>query len=308
MSGGPLSGVLVLEIVGLGPGPFCGMMLSDMGADVIRVDRVDTSKMLSLHDPKFDVLARGRRSVALDLTKSEGIEVLLAMVEQADVLFEGMRPGVAERLGFGPEACEQRNPRLVFGRMTGWGQDGPLAKTAGHDINYLALSGMLHAVGRAGEPPSPPLNLIADFGGGGMMMTVGILAALLEVKTSGRGQVVDAAMFEGASLLGAMTHGLDAAGVWTTERESNLLDGGAPFYDTYRTLDERFVAVGALEPQFFAELVAGLGLGPLSDTQWVRSEWGVMRSQFTEVFESRTRDEWADVFRGVDACVSPVDV
>jgi alpha-methylacyl-CoA racemase len=306
MSGGPLSGVLVLEIVGLGPGPFCGMMLSDMGADVIRVDRVDTSKMLSLHDPKFDVLARGRRSVALDLTKSEGIEVLLAMVEQADVLFEGMRPGVAERLGFGPEACEQRNPRLVFGRMTGWGQDGPLAKTAGHDINYLALSGMLHAVGRAGEPPSPPLNLIADFGGGGMMMTVGILAALLEVKTSGRGQVVDAAMFEGASLLGAMTHGLDAAGVWTTERESNLLDGGAPFYDTYRTLDERFVAVGALEPQFFAELVAGLGLGPLSDTQWVRSEWGVMRSQFTEVFESRTRDEWADVFRGVDACVSPV--
>jgi len=308
MSDGPLSGVKVLEIVGLGPGPFCGMMLSDLGADVIRIDRVDASKMLSLHDPKFDVLARGRRSVALDLTKPEGVEVLLRLVEQADVLFEGMRPGVAERLGFGPEVCEERNSGLVFGRMTGWGQDGPLALTAGHDINYLALSGMLHAVGRADEAPAPPLNLIADFGGGGMLLAIGILAALLEANTSGRGQVVDAAMFEGASLLGAMTHGLAAAGVWTTEREVNLLDGGVPFYDSYRTLDGKFVAVGALEPQFFAELVSGLGLGlgAFSDVQWVRSGWGDMRSKFTEIFSSRTRDEWAEVFRGVDACVSPV--
>jgi alpha-methylacyl-CoA racemase len=306
MSEGPLSGVRVLEIVGLGPGPFCGMMLSDLGADVIRIDRLDASKMLSLHDPKFDVLARGRRSVALDLKMPEGVEVLLKMVEEADVLFEGMRPGVAERLGFGPDVCEARNPGLVFGRMTGWGQEGPLARSAGHDINYLALSGMLHAVGRADDPPPPPLNLIADFGGGGMLLAVGILAALLEAKASGRGQVVDAAMFEGASLLGAMTHGLAAAGARTTEREANLLDGGAPFYDSYRTLEGKFVAVGALEPQFFAELVTGLGLESLKDVQWIKAGWSDMRSQFTEIFASRTRDEWAEVFEGLDACVSPV--
>ncbi len=306
MSEGPLSGLRVLEIVGLGPGPFCGMMLSDLGADVIRIDRLDASKMLSLHDPKFDVLARGRRSVALDLRRPEGVEVLLTMVEKADVLFEGMRPGVAERLGFGPEVCEERNPALVFGRMTGWGQEGPLARSAGHDINYLALSGMLHAVGRADDPPPPPLNLIADFGGGGMLLAVGILAALLEAKASGRGQVVDAAMFEGASLLGAMTHGLAAAGARTTEREANLLDGGVPFYDSYRTLEGKFVAVGALEPQFFAELVTGLGLESLKDVQWVKAGWSDMRSQFTEIFASRTRDEWAEAFEGLDACVSPV--
>ncbi len=306
-SAGPLAGLKVLEIVGLGPGPFCGMMLADLGADVIRIDRVDASKMLSLTDARFDVLARGRRSIALDLTRSEGVDVLLRLVESVDVLFEGMRPGVAERLGFGPETCAERNPGLVYGRMTGWGQTGPLAKAVGHDINYLALSGMLHAVGRADQRPPPPLNLIADFGGGGMVLALGILAAVFEARTSGLGQVVDAAMFEGVSTLGAMTHGLAAAGRWSTQRESNLLDGGTPFYDTYRTADERFVAVGAIEPQFFAALVDGLGLGSeLQADQWDRAGWDAMRDAFVSAFRAETRDHWADHFAGSDACVSPV--
>ena len=306
-STGPLAGLTVLEIVGLGPGPFCGMMLADLGADVIRVDRVDPSKMLRLTEQRFDVLARGRRSIALDLTCQDGLAVLLRLVDGADVMFEGMRPGVAERLGFGPDVCAERNPRLVYGRMTGWGQTGPLAKTVGHDINYLALSGMLHTVGRADRRPPPPLNLVADFGGGGLMLAFGILAAVFEAKQSGKGQVVDAAMLEGAAALGAMTHGLAAAGVWSTDRESNLLDGGTPFYDTYRTADQRFVAVGAIEPQFFSALIDGLGLGDdLKEAQWDQERWDDLRQAFVAAFGAQSRDYWASHFSGTDACVSPV--
>lgn len=304
---GPLAGLKVLEIVGLGPGPFCGMMLADAGADVIRIDRVDASKMLSLTDQRFDVLARGRRSLALDLTRPEGVEVLLKLVESVDVLFEGMRPGVAERLGFGPEACSVRNPALVYGRMTGWGQSGPLSRAVGHDINYLALSGMLQAMGRADQRPAPPLNLVADFGGGGMLLAFGVLAAVYEARTSGHGQVVDAAMFEGASTLGVMTHGLAAAGIWTVGRESNLLDGGTPFYDTYRTADNKFVAVGALEPHFFSALVDGLGLDEqLKLSQWDQTGWGDLRKLLASSFGSQSRDHWSEHFDGTDACVTPV--
>ena len=301
---GPLAGIRVVEIASLAPAPFGCMILSDLGADVLRVDRVGAAAVpMATGGP----LERGRRSIALNLQDPAGVGLLLRLLEDADVLVEGFRPGVAERLGFGPDVCAQRNPRLVFARMTGWGQDGPLAPTAGHDIDYIAVAGTLHPIGRAGERPVPPLNLVGDFGGGGMLMALGVLAALLERQRSGLGQVVDAAMVDGSALLAAFIHGLHAAGVWRDERGVNLLDTGAPFYDTYETSDGRYMAVGALEARFYGELVKGLGLaGEELPGQHDTAAWPVLRARFTEVFASRTQAEWTAVFEGTDACVSPV--
>ena len=301
----PLYGIRVVEIASLAPAPFGCMILSDLGADVLRVDRAEicgTSAKAPL-----DPLSRGRRSVGLNLKDAAGVELLLRLVASADVLVEGFRPGVAERLGFGPQVCAERNPRLVYGRMTGWGQDGPLAPTAGHDIDYIAISGALSLVGRAGQPPVPPVNLLADFGGGGMLLALGVLAALFERERSGLGQVVDAAMVDGSALLTSFVYGLRAAGAWQDARGVNLLDGGAPFYDTYQTADGRYVAVGALEAKFYAELLAGLGLSAADlPPQHDRTGWPVLRARFTEVFLTRTRDEWAEVFASSDGCVAPV--
>jgi alpha-methylacyl-CoA racemase len=298
---GPLQGIRVVELAGIGPAPYACMLLADLGAEVLRVDRPVPGFSVAGHD----VTARGRQSVAVDLKHPAAAEVVLRLVERADVLVEGLRPGVAERLGVGPDACAARNPRLVYGRMTGWGQDGPLAPRVGHDINYAAITGALGAIGEPGRKPVPPLNLVADFGGGSMFLVTGILAALLERTTSGRGQVVDAAMVDGVTSLLAMTYGFRASGGWTDERGANLLDGGAPFYDTYACSDGEHVAIGALEPQFWALVVQTLGLQDLPE-QYDRSGWPVLRARLTEVFATRTRDEWAAVFDGLDACVSPV--
>jgi alpha-methylacyl-CoA racemase len=302
---GPLDGVRVVEIASLAPAPFGCMILSDLGADVLRVERPASCEP-GLPAP-VDPLSRGRRSVGLNLKDPVGVELLLKLVTSADVLVEGFRPGVAERLGFGPDVCAQRNPGLIYARMTGWGQEGPLAPTAGHDIDYIAISGALYPIGRAGERPVPPLNLVGDFGGGGMLLAIGVLAALVERQRSGRGQVVDAAMVDGSALLTSFIYGLRARGGWRDERGVNLLDGGAPFYDTYPTADGKFVAVGALEPQFFAALLAGLGLTDADlPAQMDIAGWPVLRQRFAEVFAQRTRDEWASVFAGTDACVAPV--
>ena len=249
---GPLSGIRIVEIAGIGPGPFCAMMLADLGAEVLRVDRAERARLPRPDRPNLDLLNRGRRSVAVDLKSPAGVEVVLRLVEKADALIEGFRPGVMERIGLGPEVCLARNPGLVFGRMTGWGQDGPLAKAAGHDLNYIALTGALHAIGRADSPPPPPLNLVGDFGGGGLMLAYGILAALLERARSGKGQVVDAAMVDGAAALMAIIFGAHASGWWRDERASNMLDGGAHFYDCYETKDGKYVSIGSIEPQFYA--------------------------------------------------------
>ncbi len=302
---GPLDGIRVIEIASLAPAPFGCMILSDLGADVLRVERAGASGPDAA--APVDPLTRGRRSIGLNLKDPAGVDLLLRLTETADVLVEGFRPGVAERLGFGPQECARRNPGLIFARMTGWGQDGPLARAAGHDIDYIALSGALHPIGRAGGRPVPPVNLVGDFGGGGMLLAVGVLAALVERQRSGLGQVVDAAMVDGSALLTAFIHGMRAAGAWRDERGVNLLDGGAPFYDTYATADGRHVAVGALEPQFYAALLAGLGLADADlPAQHDRAGWPVLRDRFTAIFASRTRDEWAEVFAGTDACVAPV--
>jgi alpha-methylacyl-CoA racemase len=302
---GPLVGLRVVELAGIGPGPHGAMVLADLGADVVRVDRPGG---LQVGDPtQPDPLLRGRRHVAADLKDPAGRETVLRLVDHADVLVEGYRPGVAERLGVGPDTCHARNPRLVYGRMTGWGQTGPLAPRAGHDINYLSLTGALHAIGRAGDRPVVPLNLVADMGGGSMLLLVGILAALWEARTSGRGQVVDAAMVDGASLLMQMIWTLRGQGGWVDARETNLLDGGSPYYDTYTCADGRHVAVGALEPQFYAQLLAGLGLDPADlPAQTDTAGWPTLRALFTEAFATRTRDEWVAHFKGTDACVTPV--
>ncbi|MFH1329531.1 MAG: CaiB/BaiF CoA-transferase family protein [Actinomycetota bacterium] len=295
----------VVEIASLGPGPFCAMVLADLGADVIRVDRKEagTGAPLTAVDP----LNRSRRSIALDLKNPAAAGVVLRLVEGADALLEGFRPGVAERLGVGPGACLARNPRLVYGRVTGWGREGPLAPRAGHDIDYLAVAGALHPIGRAGGPPTPPLNLVADFGGGGMLLALGVLAALWERERSGRGQVVDAAMVDGSALLCAMFYGMRSAGAWSDERGANLLDSGAPFYDCYETSDGGFMAVGALEPQFFLALLAGLGIDPSTlPFQYDREGWPVLRERLAAAFRTRTREEWEQVFSTLDACVAPV--
>ena len=298
---GPLTGVRIVELAGLGPAPHACMVLADLGADVLRIDRPGGS--IGLTSP--DLLTRSRRSVAVDLKHPAGPETVLRLVERADVLVEGLRPGVTERLGVGPEVCLARNPRLVYGRMTGWGQDGPLAPRAGHDLNYLAVSGVLSAIGEPGRKPVPPLNLVGDFGGGSMLLVVGVLAALLERSTSGHGQVVDAAMVDGASTLMAMTWALRGAGSWSDERGSNLLDGGAPFYDTYRCADGGYLAVGAIEPQFWAIVVDVLGLDDVPD-QLDEGRWPELRSRVAAVIATRDRDEWAAMFAPLDACVSPV--
>jgi alpha-methylacyl-CoA racemase len=300
---GPLAGIRVFEIASIGPGPFAAMVLADLGADVIRIDRPGASG-----GGGSDPLLRGRAAtIVLDLKDPEAIEMALRIVERCDVLIEGSRPGVAERLGIGPETCAVRNPRLVYGRITGWGQSGPRSASAGHDIDYLAVAGALHPIGSPDVAPVPPLNLVADFGGGGMLLVVGVLAALLERGVSGRGQVVDAAMVDGTALLMAMHFGLLAGGLWSDTRGDNLLDGGAPFYRCYRTSDDRFVAVGALEPKFYAALLDGLGVADeaLPD-QYDRTGWGRLGERFTAVFSGRTRDEWAAMFARRDACVAPV--
>ncbi|MDT8913758.1 CaiB/BaiF CoA-transferase family protein [Amycolatopsis sp. PS_44_ISF1] len=302
---GPLSGLKVVELAGIGPGPHAGMVLADLGADVVRVERPSGSLDLTAGRP--DPLLRGRRSVAADLKTDEGRERVLSLAAKADVLVEGLRPGVTERLGVGPADCHARNPRLVYGRMTGWGQDGPLATRAGHDINYIGLTGALHAIGRAGERPVPPLNLVGDFGGGSMFLLVGVLSALWERERTGQGQIVDAAMVDGVGVLTQMVWALRGLGSWSDERGTNLLDGGAPFYDTYVCADGRYVAVGSLEPQFYAALLTGLELDPASlPPQLDRAGWPVLRATFTRAFLSRTRDEWTGVFGEVDSCVTPV--
>jgi crotonobetainyl-CoA:carnitine CoA-transferase CaiB-like acyl-CoA transferase len=303
---GPLDGVRVIEIASLAPAPFGCMILADLGADVLRVERPENCGPAAA--APVDPLCRSRRSIGLNLKDPAGIRVLLRLAEDADVLVEGFRPGVTERLGFGPADCAQRNPRLIYARMTGWGQDGPLAATAGHDIDYIGVSGALEPIGRAGQRPVPPLNLVADFGGGGMLLALGVLAALLERERSGLGQLIDAAMVDGSALLTSFFYGLRAAGVWQDERGTNLLDGGAPFYDTYQTADGRYLAVGSLEPRFYAALLAGLGLADEAGLpgQYDRAGWPVLRARFTDAFLARTQAEWTEIFAGTDACVAPV--
>ncbi len=299
---GPLTGLRIVEIEAIGPVPFCAMLLGDLGADIIRIDRPGGSS-----DPLRTLMGRNRRSVAIDLKQPEGAQVALRILATADVLLEGMRPGVMERLGLGPEVCLTANPALVYGRMTGWGQDGPWAAQAGHDIAYIALTGALHAVGEADAPPPPPLNLFGDFGGGSLYLAMGVLAALFERTSSGKGQVVDAAMVDGAASLMSMTYEMKAAGMWRDERQANLLDGGAPFYRCYPTSDGGYMAVGAIEPQFYAELLARLELDPATlPSQWDRSGWSRLHTVFADRFAARTRKAWEEVFAGSDACVAPV--
>jgi len=301
---GPLNGIKILEVGGIGPGPFCGMMLSDMGADIIRIERKGG---LSLSEPKYDILTRNRRSISLNLRNPEGVAAFLRMVEQVDALQEGFRPGVMEKLGIGPDICLNSNPRLVYGRMTGWGQDGPLAKAAGHDINYIALSGALHAIGRRGQKPVPPLNLVGDFGGGGMLLAFGMVCALLEAQKSGKGQVVDAAMTDGSAALMAIIYGLHAADLWSDKPGTNLLDSGAHFYDTYETADGKFVAIGSIEPQFYDLL---LKLAEIDDpdfnNQLDSNQWPQLKEKLAAVFKTKTRDQWCEIMEGSDVCFAPV--
>jgi alpha-methylacyl-CoA racemase len=311
---GPLAGVRVVEMVGLGPCPFAAMMLADMGAEVIRIDRKPSPTTVAasgnpfpMLGTKFDVMARGRRSLALDLKLPAAKEVVLRLFDQADVVLEGFRPGVMERLGFGPDVCHARNPKLVYGRVTGWGQHGPLAQAAGHDLNYIALTGMLHGMGRADSPPAPPLNLVGDFGGGAMMLAFGVVCAVLEARGSGKGQVVDAAMTDGAALLGAMMYGMRAFGALNDGREANLLDGGAPFYDSYACGDGKFITIGSLEPQFYAQLLALTGAAdPAFQDQMDRHAWPQMKARFTALFKTRSRADWCQLLEGTDVCFAPV--
>jgi alpha-methylacyl-CoA racemase len=303
---GPLSGFKIIELAGIGPGPFCGMMLADMGAEVIRVERFSAAADSAATAPK-DILARNRRSIAVDLKSPAGIETVMRLMEGADALFEGFRPGVTERLGLGPDQCLERNERLVYGRMTGWGQDGPMAQAAGHDINYIGLAGALHAMGRAGEKPVPPLNLVGDFGGGGMLLAYGLVCALLEVSKSGKGQVVDAAMIDGTSALMAMFYSMSASGRFHLERGTNLLDGGAHFYDTYRTKDDEHICIGSIEPQFYALLIEKAGLDAEKFApQMDESQWPELKAELTNVFLTKTRAQWCQLMEGTDVCFAPV--
>ena len=301
---GPLKGVRIVEVGGIGPGPFCGMMLSDMGADIIRVDRRGYRGMV---DSKYEVLHRGRRSIGVDLKKTEGVELVLRLIDQADALTEGYRPGVMEDLGLGPEICLKRNPRLVYGRMTGWGQEGPLSRAAGHDINYIALTGALHSIGRPGQNPVPPLNLVGDFGGGGMLLAFGLVCGLYEAQRSGQGQVVDAAMVDGASALMGMFYSFRAAGIWNNQKGTNFLDGGAHFYDTYETADGKWISVGSIEPQFYAELIELAGVDdPDFEVQMDRTKWPACKEKLAAIFRTKTREEWCGIMEGSDVCFGPV--
>lgn len=307
---GPLAGTRVLEIAGRGPGPFAGMLLADMGAEILRIDRPDPPARPQAPDHRLELYNRGRRSVVVDLKHGAGPEVVLRLVERADAIYEGYRPGVAERLGIGPDACLRRNPRIVYGRGTGWGQTGPLADKAGHDINYIALAGALDPLGYAGGPPAIPLNLIGDYAGGGMMLAFGIVCALLEARGSGRGQVVDAAMVDGASLLMTLYHGRRMMGTWSDERGTNYVDSGAPFYNVYETSDHRYVAIGAIEPKFQRVLFDAIGVDLDGITMPVsaidRTDWAELRRRLAAVFATRTRDEWTKLLADVDGCYSPV--
>ncbi|WP_067457664.1 CaiB/BaiF CoA transferase family protein [Actinomadura macra] len=305
MGKGPLAGVRVLELAGIGPGPFAAMLLADLGADVVRVDRA--SAVGAAATGGTDFTNRGKRSIAVDLKSERGREVVLRLADKSDVLLEGFRPGVTERLGVGPDDCLARNPALVYGRMTGWGQQGPLAQSAGHDIGYIAITGALHAIGRAGGPPQVPLNLLGDFAGGSMYLVVGVLAALLESRTSGRGQVVDAAIVDGTAHLSTFIHAFLASGLWQDRRGVNMLDTGAPWYDVYETADGRHMAVGAIEPQFYAEFLRVLGLdGEDLPGQHDQAGWPELRDRIAAAFKARTRDEWTELFLPGDACVAPV--
>jgi len=307
---GPLAGVRIIEIAGLGAAPFCGMMMADMGAEVIRVDR-PTDQLAYDHGP----MSRNRKSIAIDLKQSAGIDALLTLVESADGMFEGFRPGVAERLGFGPEVCLSRNSRLVYGRITGWGRDGPLAQAAGHDINYIALSGALAAFGREGEKPVPPLNLLGDFGGGGLLLAFGMTCALLEAGKSGKGQVVDAAMLDGINALMALFHGFRTAGLFDGSAGTNFLGGAAHYYDTYQTRDGKYIAIASLEPQFYEQLIDLLELDADRFSRWAfnrqaddatRAAWRELKDELADVFRSKTRDEWSELLEGTDVCFAPV--
>ena len=300
---GPLKGLKIIEMAGIGPGPFCGMVLADLGVEIIRVDRASAIGTGS----KQDAANRGKKSIAVDLKSEEGVEVVLKLVETADAIFEGFRPGVMERLGLGPDVCSERNERIVFGRMTGWGQEGPLANAAGHDINYISLTGALAAIGRPGSPPVPPLNLIGDFGGGGMLLALGLLAALLESKESKKGQVVDAAMTDGSALLMTMIYSMHSSGMWKTSMGSNLLDGGSHFYDTYECKDGKFISLGSIEPQFYALLCQIAELDEsIFGKQMSRDSWPEQKEAIKKIILDKTRDEWCELMEGTDVCFAPV--
>lgn len=304
---GPLQGIRIIEMAGIGPGPFCAMLLADMGADVLRIDRADAVGAKGERDPRLEPLSRGRRSIALDLKQPEAVTTVLKLVARADALIEGFRPGVMERLGLGPDACLAANPRLIFGRMTGWGQDGPLANAAGHDINYIAITGALHSIGRAHGAPVPPLNLVGDFGGGSLYLAFGIACALLESRRSGQGQVVDAAICDGASSLASFLHGAFARKAWSEQRGTNLLDGGRPWYDSYETSDGRYVSLGPIEDKFYREFLRRVGLDAEDlPAQNDPAGWPRLRERFAAAFRQRTRDEWCELLEGTDACFAPV--
>jgi alpha-methylacyl-CoA racemase len=304
---GPLAGVRVVELAGIGPAPFCCMLLADMGADVLRVDRPTPSDLGVGIPPRLDLLNRNRRSVVIDLKSPRGVQAALRLIGAADILIEGFRPRVTERMGLGPEECQRVNPRLVYGRMTGWGQDGPLSSAAGHDLNYIALSGALHLIGRKGQHPSIPLNLLGDFGGGALYLAMGVLAALIEARSSKKGQVVDAAMVDGVASLLAMSYSMKQMGAWKNERGSNILDSGAPYYDVYETKDGKYISVAAIEKRFYMQLIEMIGLKdePLPE-QNDRDGWDTIRLRFAEVFKTKTREEWCAILEGSDACFAPV--
>jgi len=300
---GPLKGIKIIEMAGIGPGPFCGMVLADLGAEVIRVDRASAKGTGS----RQEASNRGKKSIAVDLKSKEGVEIVLKLAQESDAIFEGFRPGVMERLGLGPEECMELNESLVYGRMTGWGQDGPLANAAGHDINYISLSGALAAIGRPGSPPVPPLNLIGDFGGGGMLLALGLVSALLESKQSGKGQVVDAAMTDGSALLMTMIYTMQSSGFWKDSMGSNMLDGGAHFYDTYECSDGKFISLGSIEPQFYKLLCDLAGFdNNLSSDQMSRDSWPEKKKAVKEIILTKTREEWCQIMEGTDVCFAPV--
>jgi alpha-methylacyl-CoA racemase len=304
---GPLQGLTIIEIAGIGPGPFAAMSLADMGADVIRVERPGGSMFTAAHNTRLDFLNRGKRCICVNLKTPEGVETVLKLLEKADALLEGFRPGVMEKLGLGPDVCLQRNPALVYGRMTGFGQEGPLSKAAGHDINYVALSGALHPIGRAGEKPAIPLNLVGDFGGGGLMMAYGLVCGLLESKSSGKGQVVDSAMIDGAATLMTSTFAALQVGFWKEERGTNLLDSGSHFYEVYETSDGKYISLGSIEPQFYAALLEVLGEEATHfQNQFDMENWPAMKEQMTAIIKTKTRNQWDDIFDGTDACYAPV--
>jgi alpha-methylacyl-CoA racemase len=304
---GPLAGIKIIELGGIGPGPMAAMMLGDMGADVVRIDRIGAARAAYAADPKFAVNSRSRRSIAVDLKQKAGVQLALQLIDQADALIEPFRPGIAEKLGLGPEICLRRNPALVYCRVTGWGQTGPLAHAAGHDLNYIALTGALHAIGRVGEKPTVPLNLIGDYGGGGMLLAFGLVCGLLEARRSGKGQVVDAAMVDGASALFSAIFGMHASGAWRDERGANVLDGSAHFYNVYETSDGKYISIAAIEPQFYSLLLSKLGIA--EDTlpdQMDRSGWSTLTERFADIFKMKTRQEWCEIMEGTDICFAPV--